>query len=393
MNANKTVDQDPFMPAIILGATILGASMAWAIGRPSQLVAILVVALMSTTVLFALRKGSRELPLILFLVFGIVFTLGVGSPAWDARSIWLFHAKRIFIEGSLYAQLDNYAVWSHNDYPVVFAALAALLGQAVGHWNEVFPKAAVLFLLFPPLLICSSILGRKLMTFFLLGLGVICKSYLFNGYMDPLVAIYTCAILLLLIDSKHNVQRTSPSVIIVTMIFHFLILLLLKNEGFVIAVVLIAVMFINAEKRKTSLIIGLVSLTAYFVLWKWPVLQANISNDLAATGLVSRIYERLVSWDELSRILAMYLKVCGVYLVIYSTFLLLKKNAWKNQKEIVQFVVAYGAILFLVYLATPHDLSWHLSTSARRTLIPLNVIMLGGFLYSFCTQTKLIKKS
>jgi hypothetical protein len=94
MNANKTVDQDPFMPAIILGATILGASMAWAIGRPSQLVAILVVALMSTTVLFALRKGSRELPLILFLVFGIVFTLGVGSPAWDARSIWLFHAKR-----------------------------------------------------------------------------------------------------------------------------------------------------------------------------------------------------------------------------------------------------------------------------------------------------------
>jgi hypothetical protein len=392
MSASKNIHQDSLTPSIVLSGTILGSSMAWAIGRPSQWVAILAFVIMTATVLFALRKVSREFPLILFLVFGIIFTLGVGSPAWDARSIWLFHAKRIFIDGSLYAQLDNYADWSHNDYPALFSALAASLAQAVGHWNEVFPKAAVLFLLFPPLLICSGILGRRLMIFFLLGIAAICKSYLFNGYMDALVAIYGCAILLLIIDSKSDTRRASQGVMITSITFTllFLMLLLLKNEGLVIAMILIAVMFINAEDKRISLIIALVSLTAYFVLWKWPVLQANISNDLGATGLINRIHERLASWSELSRILAVFLKVSGIYLALYASFLLLNRKAWESQKGIIQFVAVYGLILFLVYLATPHDLSWHLSTSARRTLIPLNVVMLGGLLYSFRTQTKFL---
>jgi hypothetical protein len=154
--------------------------------------------------------------------------------------------------------------------------------------------------------------------------------------------------------------------------------------------ILIVLMFINTEDKKISLIIALVSLTAYFVLWKWPVLQANINNDLVTTGIFNRIYKRLTSWGELSRILVVFLKVSGIYLALYASFLLLIRKAWGSQKAIIQFVVTYGGILFLVYLATPHDLGWHLSTSAGRTLIPLNVIMLGGVLYSFRTQTKLI---
>jgi hypothetical protein len=392
MSVSKDIDRGSLIPSIVLSGTILGSSMAWALGRPSQWVAILAFAIMTATILLVLRKASREFPLILFLVFGVIFTLGVGSPAWDARSIWLFHAKRIFIDGSLYAQLDNYAAWSHNDYPALFSALAALLGQAVGHWNEVFPKAAVLFLLIPPLLICSRVLGRKLMTFFLLGIAVICKSYLFNGYMDALLAIYGCAILLLIIDSKGDARQTNHITIItaITYTLFLLILLLLKNEGLVIAMILIVLMFINTEDKKISLIIALVSLTAYFVLWKWPVLQANINNDLVTTGIFNRIYKRLTSWGELSRILVVFLKVSGIYLALYASFLLLIRKAWGSQKAIIQFVVTYGGILFLVYLATPHDLGWHLSTSAGRTLIPLNVIMLGGVLYSFRTQTKLI---
>jgi hypothetical protein len=30
------------------------------------------------------------------------------------------------------------------------------------------------------------------------GIGIICRNYLFNGYQDALVAVYTCSIMLIL---------------------------------------------------------------------------------------------------------------------------------------------------------------------------------------------------
>jgi hypothetical protein len=45
-----------------------------------------------------------------------------------------------------------------------------------------------------------------------------------------------------------------------------------------------------------------------------------------------------------------------------------------------------------VYLSTPYDLAWHLGTSVKRALLPIIVVLLGTFLYSFVDPTKNFKK-
>jgi len=37
--------------------------------------------------------------------------------------------------------------------------------------------------------------------------------------------------------------------------------------------------------------------------------------------------------------------------------------------------LAYGVVLYLVYLGTPHDLNWHLRTSVNRTLMPVMLLL------------------
>lgn len=42
--------------------------------------------------------------------------------------------------------------------------------------------------------------------------------------------------------------------------------------------------------------------------------------------------------------------------------------------------VAYFGVLFAVYLSTPHDLVWHLATSAKRVALPVQLLLMFGVL-------------
>ena len=397
MFANRSIDNEGFLPALLLNLLIISCFIVWAILPPSHLVSIFLFATLILIALMGLRKVSKQFPLILFLIFGIIFTLGVGSPDWDARSIWLFHAKRIYFENNLYAQLDNYAPWSHNDYPVIFSVLAATLAKAVGHWNEVFPKSVLIFFLIPPLLICSALLKQKiLIVLFIAGIGVICRNYLFNGYMDALVAIYTCAIILIIMKTNDIKVDSSSGYIYLTLILisFFLILILLKNEGLVISITILFLTFFLQRNipKFYILVITITTFAIYFILWKLPVLEAHIETDLIASGIHLRALERLNSYDDLQLIFSKFLKYSGLYFGIFLLNFFRKTVRWKNLVLPTIFVIIYSGILFFVYLSTPFDLAWHLGTSVKRALLPIIVVLLGTFLYSFVDPTKNLKK-
>jgi len=388
MFVNSSIDNEEFLPALSLNALILGCLMMWATLPPNRLISIFFLIAFLYITLIALRKVSKQFPLILFLLFGIIFTLGLGSPSWDARSIWLFHAKRIFLENNLYAQLDNYAPWSHNDYPVIFSALAATLAKAVGHWNEVFPKSVLLLFLIPPLLVCSALFKQKfLMVLFLAGIGVICRSNLFNGHMDALVAIYTCAIILITMKiNKTQVDSSSEFIYpTLTLISFFSVLIFLKNEGLAISlVVLLLTFFLQTNIPKLNIIaIAVFTFALYFILWKWPVLKANIETDIMATGTHQRLIDRLFSYHDLQLIFDKFIKYSGIYFGIFLLNFFRMRLNWAYLALPALFVTSYIVILFLIYLSTPNDLEWHLSTSVKRVLLPINVVLFGTFLYSF----------
>ena len=81
------------------------------------------------------------------LYFFLFLIICLGSPAinWDFRSIYLFHTKRIFFDSYIYSVADNYATFSHNDYPLLVPAFSSSFAFLLGYWNEIFPKSVLLY--------------------------------------------------------------------------------------------------------------------------------------------------------------------------------------------------------------------------------------------------------
>ena len=139
----------------------------------------------------------------LFIIF-----ISLGTPAfeWDARSIYLFHAKRIFYDQSIFSIADNYAAFSHNENPKLIPAIAATLASLVGHWNEVFTKLSFPLIFLPPLILTYSFITGTRYLIYLSIVFFTIGNYLFNGWADGVVAVYfgTCALLMYLIMIANN---------------------------------------------------------------------------------------------------------------------------------------------------------------------------------------------
>ena len=125
--------------------------------------------------------------------------------------------KRIFYDNSIFSVIDNYASFSHNDYPTLVPAFSASLAQLVGHWNEVFPKIAFLFMFLPPLILSYTFFkGTKYLIFLSIVFFVIGK-YLFNGLNDGILAVYFTSstllmYLLFLTDNKSYQNKYQANV-------------------------------------------------------------------------------------------------------------------------------------------------------------------------------------
>ena len=128
--------------ALVLSFLILNNYLILSLNFPQLLIKINFIIFLTTVLIFYARNFLENPFLKIFFLFIIFISLGTPTFEWDARSIWLFHAKRIFYENSIFFLVDNYAQFSHNDYPKLAPAFASSLAVLVGHWNEVFPKLA-----------------------------------------------------------------------------------------------------------------------------------------------------------------------------------------------------------------------------------------------------------
>ena len=218
-------------------------------------------------------------PTLIYIVLAGILILWSGTNGHDARSLWLFHAKRIYFDNNLYTQLDNYAPWSHNTYPTLYPAFAATLAGAIGHWNEVFPKSTSLFFLSPPLLLVSSFLREKaVICLYIICMMIVSKDLFYNGYIDPLIALYTSAIVFLLRSEILTNKNSKINSLFILNLCFIIVLPLLKNEGMVILGCLFFSLIITKPKIiKIYLLPFFISVLIYFFTWKLPVLNSNMN--------------------------------------------------------------------------------------------------------------------
>ena len=127
----------------------------------------------------------------LFFLSLLILCLGSALTDWDARSVWLFHAKRIYIDNDLYGGFDNYMPELMNAYPLIAPSLSATLAKLIGHWNEIFPKSTNILLVLPAVLIqCFFLKDSKFKLMWLMFILLFSGRILINGRTDGLVAIY-----------------------------------------------------------------------------------------------------------------------------------------------------------------------------------------------------------
>ena len=377
--------------AIALNLILLLNYFLWAIFPLTTHLAQALIILYIAICIYPLMNTRETWPLIAFICFGLFVTIFTGSVGWDARSIWLFHGKRIFFEGGLYAQLDNYAPWSHNDYPVLYSAFTATIARAIGGWNEILPKTASIFFLIPPLLIFLKVFSNPTrFLVFNIGLLLICREHPFNGYMDAILALYTCAAVLLLMPTVLNSLSidTKDKNIYVALTGTFLVALpLLKNEGLIIllCISVAALLFKSSLSKKSYIFVLLMTLIFFFFTWKLPLLQANLQNDLVVSGIFDRALNRMRDINSLYLIASNFLKNIWITLTLMTVSLYVVGVKFSKIYIPAIFLILYTGFLLAVYLITPHDLKYHLWSSIDRTLMPVNLLM-------FCIGILIFKK-
>lgn len=318
---------------------------------------------------------------------------------WDARSIWYFHAKAVFYaDHILDAKLWSTPAmsWAHVDYPKLNAFWAAALMTPFGVWNEFLPKFSLILLVVPALCFCVGFSTKLVTRALLLALFVLrIQGWLWNGYMDGILAIY--AGLGCLYGMRYVLQGVRLDLLSVLTIAG--ICAGLKNEGLVLGALILGFCLAGRwlEQRRAyrpSREVAVVAGAAFFPVLIWSIWKgiAGIANDLtSATKPWVRLSARLADGHSARDIWkglfppddALVLNLLAGIAVV---FWLQNWRRAPGQKwamlTIVGIIASYVAVLVLIYLTTPFDLEWHLATSVERTRLALHaclaVALVGG---------------
>jgi len=336
-------------------------------------------------------KNYSENPFLKIFFLVIVFiSLGTPTFEWDPRSIWLFHAKRIFYDQSIFSVSDNYAEFSHNAYPSLVPALASSLATLVGYWNEVFPKLSFLLMFLPPLILVNVFFKNTQYLIFLSIVFFTIGRHLFNGWADGLVAVYFCLstfLMYLLIVSENNFFKKKIIFYLIAFCF-FTTLTLIKNEGIVLLLILFVVTFL-IKLYKGNLkndIIKLIYLSFSFIpiiLWKLFCYSKGIGNDYINSNILLNILPRLYEIENY-KLISYFLLLNEKF--IYSLVFFLATFWIKWNTELFRFIsfiaLSYIFILFFIFLSTPYDLHWQLDSTAVRVVKSLSFLFAFFGLYN-----------
>ena len=379
--------------ALILSFLILNNYLFLSLDFPQLLIKINYILFLVIVLIFYFQNFLENPFLKIFFLFIIFVSLGTPTFEWDPRSIWLFHAKRIFFDQSIFSIADNYAAFSHNEYPSLVPAFASSLAVLVGHWNEVFPKLSFTLMFLPPLILTYSFLKDTQYLIFLSIVFFIIGKFLFNGWADGLVAIYfgsSIFLMYLIFFVDTNFYKNRLLFYLLAFCF-FVTLTLIKNEGIAMLFILFTATFLiklykGLLGKDISKLIFLSISFLPIILWKFFCYSKGIGDHYINTNILLNLLPRL---DDLNnyKLISYFLFLNEKFLIALIFFLV---SFWvKPNKELFSFVstviTMYIFVLFFIYLSTPYDLYWQLDSTAARLIKSLSFVMAFFGLYNLRT--------
>lgn len=346
------------------------------------------------TVLRARRpQGAKYLALVVIAAALFGKTLAQPLVGWDARSIWFFHGKMIYVNDGLSPAAglnDGSVAFSHPGYPKFVASLAALGAHFQGSWNEYAPKFALFEVQLAALLFTFLFFEHSYrFAFLLLFLPLQFGGHLWSGYMDAHLAWFSGLGLLFFTRSAVSGSRAMA----VSAILTSGVVLALKGEGvvYLLVIVVIGALSVAWASRSKRILSGIkthpfsclyllaVAVTP-FAAWIARRKALGVPSELwLDPGTFTRLATRLHDGHSLREIVAATFRHSHLQLSLIVLALVVVWQATAGRREpseIGRAVFApfgaaalYYACLVFIYLTTPNDLSWHLGTSVDRTML------------------------
>jgi hypothetical protein len=375
--------------ALVLSFLILSNYLFLSLNFSIILIKINFIIFLFTILVFYFKNFLVNPFLKIFFLCIIFISLGTATFEWDARSIWLFHAKVMFYEDSVFSLGDNYK-FSHIEYPNLAPAFASALAILVGHWNEVFPKISFSLMFLPPLILIFTFFKDVRYLIFLSIVFFTVGKFLFNGWADGLVAIYfgiSAFLMYLLFITDSNFYKNRPIFHMLAFCF-FVSLTLIKNEGIALLFVIFFTTFlINLSKLRLKKDISkffLLSISFLpIIIWKFFCYSKGIGDDYISTNILLNLLPRLEDLNNYKTI-SYFLFLNEKFLFALIFFLV---SFWiKFDKELFSFIfiitLMYILILFIIYLSTPYDFQFQLDSSAARVIRSLSFLLAFFALYN-----------
>jgi hypothetical protein len=348
------------------------------------------------------RLGWRRWLSIVYLVvpYGVLI-LGTPLSDWDARSIWFLHGKMIFYNHrtfDLAAGWDQpFASFSHVGYPKLVPVLAAQFALLSGYWNEYLPKAALVVLLVPAMIALTSFVQRAtvsaLYLFVMMIFGL--SSWLWNGYMDGYLALYVA--LSCLFFGRWLVSASTPDALCGIAFLAFTVSL--KNEGYLAVICTLCALlpFSTLVPSGTPPRVRLhalptvwaVTISSFLGPMAWHVLKlrwglpAELPSSPMNVGLISERIQHGAAATITHALLLTAGVARGLLLVAVAVVASLAIRRRVPVPAVFACLTAglYGAGMFLVYLTTDAELSWHLGASAERTMLPVLLLLFSAVFF------------
>ncbi|MBE2288535.1 MAG: hypothetical protein IAE95_03200 [Chitinophagaceae bacterium] len=339
----------------------------------------------ATTISEVQAEGAAKQQWIsLVLLAAGVAGLAITGPAmapkyggWDAWTIWNLHARTL-TDAENWRKMFQNVTNGHPDYPLALPATLAffmrLFSSADGY---MIPFVFSMFVAISiPVVVYNEIERKSLpVAAVILALFVVEAYYIINSttqYADALLSFFLLSALVCVQYARDNYKLLMAAVVFAGLCVWT------KNEGAVLAaifMVIYAPVFFSRSALRFTLPAMAVPLLMV-VIFK---LVCPVQNDLVRdTGgdSFSLLLQR-ERWgvvfdffaDVFNQRLAYSRWIVAVYLVLCAVT---KRLPSKRFLLVLVSVFAY----FLVYVVTPKDLTWHLSTSAERLLFQLFPVLL-----------------
>lgn len=299
---------------------------------------------------------------------------------WDGWSIWAFKARVLFEEGTLpssFLDPEGIYVTANLDYPLAVPLLDWWLYRHVGEASPALASfaGAVWYTLLPALAWSSlrPVAGARIAGLAALGLAAFWPAsfYAAGGTADVVVAVALLGTVIEIIGAVETRERAP----LVRAAAYLTLAALSKNEGLALAIIGIVVaggaLALRGERRPGRLLwlaLPLVLLAPWLAFTRSNAIgSAAVGGMVAAGGEgAASAADRLPMFVTGLRLLASSMPWMPVSLLVILGIWVLVRSRRPELATGWALLALYLAALSLVYLRSPEDMLWLLTTSAPR---------------------------